>query len=238
MTDTKVLLLHFLLYFVLYGVFEFVVLGGELGVADEYVEGDDESAEEVQCEVCHRVAECFVPLQGYVLVGIDGARSGLHELLCVGVEEVIVGVFAYLPQRTRAECEHQEIESQKVFVAEHYLVLIRHHYVRQPKGNERQDHARHEVQQRVPPRIPTVEVESVAEYECGKGKHRDGDHKNQRDIEQEPLAEQDRRREECEHQYILQAAEEDSLQRNVRLEEQIDDVGKADDNGEDKNGGI
>ena len=94
------LLFHFLLYFVFEGVFEFAVLGGELGVTDEYVNGDDESAEEVQCEVCHRVTECFVPLQGYVLVGIDGARSGLHELLCVRVEEVVVGVFAYLPQRT------------------------------------------------------------------------------------------------------------------------------------------
>lgn len=220
------------------GVFEAGVLGGELGVADEYVNGDDESAKEIQCEVRHRVTECFVPLQGYVLVRVNGARSGLHELLCVGVEEVIVGVFAYLPQRTRAETEHQEVESQKVFVAEQYPGLIGHHYVRQPKGNERQDHARHEVQERVPPRITTVKVESVAEYERGKGKDRDGYDKYQRDIDQEPLTEQDRCREECEHQYVLQAAEEYSLQGNVRLEEQIDDVGNADDNGEDEQGGV
>ena len=238
MTDTKELFLDFFLYFLLNGMFEFVVLGGELGMADEYVEGDDESAEEVQCEVRHRVTECFVPLQGYILVGIDRARSGLHELLCVGVEEVIVGVFAYLPQRTRRQCEHQQIEGEKILVAEYNQIRVRHHRMDYPKGNERQDHARHEVQQRVPPRVTTVEVESVAEYERGKGKHRDGDHKNQRDIEQEPLAKQDRCRQECQHQYILQAAEEDSLQRNVRLEEQIDDVGKADDNGEDKDGGI
>ncbi len=238
MTDTKVLLFDFFLYFVFYGVFEFVVLGGELGVADEYVEGDDESAEEVQCEVGHRVTECLVPLQGYVLVRVNGARSGLHELLCVGVEDVIVGVFAYLPQRTRRQCEHQQIEGEKILVAEYNQIRIRHHRIDHPEGNERQDHARHEVQQRVPPRITTVEVKPVAEYERGKGKHRDGDHQYQRNVEQEPLTEQDRCRQECQHQYILQAAEEDSLQGNVRLEEQIDDVGKADDNGEDKNGGI
>ena len=205
------LFLDFFLYFVFDGVFEFAVLGGELGVPNQDVNGNDESAKEVQGEVRHRVTECLVTLQGDVFVRVNGARGGLHELLCVGVENVVVSVFAYLPQRTRRQCEHQQVQSQKVFVAEDYQVGIRHHRIDHPEGYERQNHARHEVQERVPPRIPAVKVESVAEYECGKGEDRYRHDKHQRDIEQEPLTEQDRCRKECEHEYVLQAAEEDVL---------------------------
>ena len=194
-------------------------------VSEKHIECDDETSDEVECEVGHGISECFVSCERDVAVGIDRARCGFHELLCVGSEEVVVCIFADFPDSAASEREHKEEECQKVFVIEYDFVGVGEQYMYHPESDKRQDTSGEEVQQRVPPRIASVEIESVAQHHCGKSKGGNDYGEYERHIEEETFAQDNGCGEDKQHCHILQSAEHHGFECRTRLEKQIYHVG-------------
>ena len=178
-------------------------------MADEAIDGYNERADKIKNEVLHGVTQGRVTAERFVFGRDDRARGGSHELLRVRAHKAVIRIFDNLPAGTKTEREHDQKKTEEPFVEIDIFVVLRHDDMDKPESNHREQKTALGMQQFVPPRDASVEVEPVAHNKRGETENNDEDRQQPRHFDTETATEQARQVHNQQHCDILQSTEND-----------------------------